>query len=72
MHAHNGFFFLENVLFSDKASFSNRGGVNKHNYHYYARNNPRWIREGHFQTVYSTNVWCGISRNKIVEPYFFR
>ena len=26
--------FWENVLFSDEASFSNNGGVNKHNCHY--------------------------------------
>jgi hypothetical protein len=45
------------VLFSDEASFSNNGGVNKHNCHYYAQNSPRWIREGQFQTVYSTNIW---------------
>jgi hypothetical protein len=64
--------FLENVLFSDEASFNNNGGVNKHNCHYYAQNNPRWIREGHFQTVYSTNAWCGILGNKIIGPYCFR
>jgi hypothetical protein len=47
--------FLENVLFRDEACFSN-----KHNCHYYAQNNPRRAREGHFQTVDSTNVWCEI------------
>jgi hypothetical protein len=40
------------VVFSDEASFSNNGGVNKYNCHYYAPNTPCWIREGHFQTIY--------------------
>jgi hypothetical protein len=31
--------FLENMLFSDEASFISKGGVNKHNCHYYAQNN---------------------------------
>lgn len=64
--------FYDNICFSDEARFSNNGGVNKHNMHYYAQENPRWIREGHFQTIYSTNVWCGILGNQIVGPYFFR
>jgi hypothetical protein len=63
--------FLENVLFRDEACFSNRGDVNKHNCHYYAQNNPRRIREGHFQTVDSTNVWCEILGNKIIGRHFF-
>jgi hypothetical protein len=36
------------------------------------KTNTCWIREGHFQMVYSTNVWCGILGNKIIGPYFFR
>ena len=63
--------FLENVLFGDEASFSKNGVVNKHNCHCYAQDNRRWIREGHFQRVYSTNAWCGILGNKIIGPYFF-
>jgi hypothetical protein len=38
--------FLATVmLFSDDARFSNNGSVNRHNCHYYAQENPRWIRE---------------------------
>jgi predicted XRE-type DNA-binding protein len=55
--------FLENVFFSDEASFSNNGGVNKHNCHYYAQNSPRWIREGHFQ-LYKFLVW-NIGKKKL-------
>lgn len=64
--------FLNLVLFSDEAKFSNNGGVNKHNCHYYALENPHWIRMGHFQNVISTNVWCGILGERIIGPYFFR
>ena len=64
--------FLKFVLFSDEANFINNGGVNKHNLHYYAYENLRWIRMGHFQNVISTNVWCGIIGNRISGPYFFR
>jgi hypothetical protein len=38
--------FLATVmLFSDEARFSNNGSVNRHNCHYYAQENPPWIRE---------------------------
>jgi len=30
------------MLFSDEATFGNRGGVNRHNYHYYFDQNPHW------------------------------
>src|SRR5699024_3507992 len=63
--------FLDKVLFSDEASFSNNGGVNKHNCHYYAQNNPRWMRAGHFQRVILTDVWCRIIEGKIIGPFFF-
>ena len=53
------------------SSFSNNRGVNKHNCHHYAQNNPRWIREGHFQRVYSTSAWYGILGNKILGSSFF-
>ena len=35
--------FLTHVLFSDKANFANRGNVNRHNVHYWANENPRWM-----------------------------
>jgi hypothetical protein len=63
--------FLENVLFSNDASFSNNGGVNKYKCHYYAQNNTPWIREGHFRRFILQNVCCGILGNKIIGPYFF-
>ncbi|KYN16673.1 hypothetical protein ALC57_11062, partial [Trachymyrmex cornetzi] len=40
---------FEMVLFSDEATFINRGGVNRHNCHYYSDVNPHWKRHQEFQ-----------------------
>ena len=40
--------FLSHVLFSDEANFANTENVNRHNMHYWANENPRWIRTVHF------------------------
>ncbi|RZC31779.1 hypothetical protein BDFB_008030, partial [Asbolus verrucosus] len=45
--------FLKFVMFSDEAKFCNNGAVNRHNCHYYALENPRWIRQTHFQRILS-------------------
>ena len=37
--------FLENILFMDKATFTNHGNINLWNLHYWAPNNPHWIKE---------------------------
>ncbi|KYN22267.1 hypothetical protein ALC57_05337 [Trachymyrmex cornetzi] len=59
------------MLFSDEATFGNRGGVNRHNYHYYSDQNPHWQRSQEFQRQWSINVWVGILGNNIIGPYFF-
>jgi len=66
----NRLFFM-NVLFSDEATFHNNGCVNKHNFHYYATENPRIIREMDYQHRWSINVWGGIVGEHVVGPYFF-
>jgi hypothetical protein len=55
--------FIQKILFSDKAKFFNNGSVNKQKCHYYAQENPLWIRETHFQQIVSVNVLCGGSHN---------
>jgi len=59
-----------NILFSDESTFTNHGQVNRHNIHYWALENPRWLREVEHQRQWSVNVWCGIHRNRIIGPYF--
>lgn len=63
--------FVEKVLFSDEATFTNRGGVNRHNMHYYSDVNPHWYRHQEFQRQWSINVWAGIVGDTVIGPYFF-
>jgi hypothetical protein len=37
--------FFERVVFTDECCVKNNGAVNKHNLHYWAIQNPHWIRE---------------------------
>jgi len=41
--------FVENLLFSDEATFNNSGQVNRHNCYYYLVVNPHWQRNQEFQ-----------------------
>ena len=63
--------FLSHVLFSDEANFGNTGNVNKHNMHYWASENPRWMITVLFQHPWSVNCWCGIVGDHVIGPYFF-
>ena len=36
--------FLSHVLLSGEANFANTGNVNRHNMHYWANKNSRWMR----------------------------
>lgn len=62
--------FLNKILFTDEATFTNHGQVNCHNMHYWSVDNPRWLREVDKQRPWSVNVWCGLLHNKIIGPYF--
>ena len=39
--------------------------------HYWANENPRWIRTVPFQHPWSVNCWCGIVVDHVIGPYFF-
>ncbi|KZC06103.1 hypothetical protein WN55_07430, partial [Dufourea novaeangliae] len=58
--------FLIKILFTDEATFTNHGEVNRH---YWSVDNPRWLREVDKQRPWSVNFWCGF-HNKIIGPYF--
>ncbi|KZC13177.1 hypothetical protein WN55_05909 [Dufourea novaeangliae] len=62
--------FLTKVLFTDEATFTNCGQVNRHNMHYWSIENPRWLREMDKQRPWSVNVWCGVLNGEIIGPYF--
>lgn len=61
---------LGNVLFSDEAHFHIEGYVNKQNMRYWNPSNPR---ERHQKSLHcsKTTVWCAISAQGIIGPYFF-
>jgi hypothetical protein len=63
--------FLSYILFSDEATFKSNGLVNRHNMHYYATENPHWVREIDNQNVWSLNVWAGIINDHVIGPHFF-
>ncbi len=57
------------ILFTDEASFSLNGEVNRHNCRYWAQENPHWYRAGHTQHPQRLNVWAGIIGNFIIGPF---
>ena len=62
--------FISRILFTDEATFTNHGNVNVHNMHFWAIENPHWLRQVQHQGQWSVNVWCGIVGHNIVGPYF--
>jgi hypothetical protein len=50
---------FKNVMFTDECNFNNDGHVNKHNMHYWAVENPQWMRQRQTQNYWSLNVWGG-------------
>ncbi|KAJ8915349.1 hypothetical protein NQ315_008236 [Exocentrus adspersus] len=58
------------VLFTDESSFANTGRENRHNYHHYADQNPRLMREDDHQHRFKVNVWAGICGEYVIGPHF--
>jgi hypothetical protein len=62
--------YLQNIWFSDEATFFVSGEVNRHNFRYWAPENPNWHREAPLHSE-KVNVWAAMSRFGIIGPYFF-
>ena len=60
--------FWSYVLFSDEANFANTRNVYRHNMHYWANENLRWMRTAPFQHLWSVNCWCGIADDNVIGP----
>jgi hypothetical protein len=60
---------IDNLWMSD-AHFHLSGYVNKHNFRYWATANPQQLHERPLHSAKVT-VWCAISSNGIIDPYFF-
>ena len=63
--------FLSHVILYDKVNVANMGNVNEHNMHYWANENPRWMRTVPFQHLWSVNYWCDIVSYHVIGPYLF-
>lgn len=62
--------YLNNLFFSDEATFHVNGRVNRHNSIIWGRNNPHAIHEVPIKSP-SVCVWAGIYHDRIIGPYFF-
>lgn len=61
---------IDRIFWSDEAKFSMNSTVNRHNCTYWARENPHLNFEVP-NNQQGTVVWCGISSNGLIGPYFF-
>lgn len=66
----NNFDFINQILFSDEATFCLNGTVNKHNCRFWSQENPHWMLEHHTQHHQKINVWAGIIGRNIIGPFF--
>jgi hypothetical protein len=60
----------ENLFFSDEATFYLHGLVNKHNIRYWSESNPHVTIETVMKSP-KLNVWCAMSKNHLIGPFFF-
>lgn len=61
--------YFNSILWTDEANFRRTGVFNIHNMHYWAVENPRIIRDHHFQHQFGVNLWAGIMNGAIIGPF---
>lgn len=66
----NDYTFLDNIIFSDEASFELNSTVNRQNCRYWSDENPHWMRDLHTQYPQKLNVWAGFYERGITGPFF--
>lgn len=60
-----------NIMFTDKASITLNGVVNRHISQYWSsQTNAHWYRESHTQRPQKFNLWAGILDNQIIGQPF--
>jgi hypothetical protein len=56
----NSSIILNYILWTDESKFINNGIINKRNNRYWDNQNPHWVIETNNQSVWGTNIWCGL------------
>lgn len=64
--------FPYKILWTDEATFSSNGTVSSQNCRWWSQENPNFTIECRDQYHFKTNVWCGILKDELIGPYFFR
>ncbi|KAL4085280.1 hypothetical protein QTP88_027139 [Uroleucon formosanum] len=64
-------YVLNYILWTDESKFPNNGVLNKQNHRYWDDQNPHWTFETNNQSMWGTNVWCGLINGKLLGPYFY-
>lgn len=62
--------FLFHIVFSDEATFTVNGEVNRQNCRSWTDDNPHWALDAHTQNPQKLNVWAGIYNNTLIGPFF--
>ena len=62
--------YLNNISFSDEATFHVSGIVNRHNVRIWGIENPRAYLEQERNSP-KVNVWCALLHNRVIGPFFF-
>lgn len=62
--------FLNNILFTDEATFVLSGEVNSQNVRYWSRNNLHLFHPTHTQYPQKVNVWAGLVHGHVIGPFF--
>ena len=62
--------YLNNVFFSDEATFHLNGRINRHNCVIWGKNNPHEIHEVPIKSP-SVCVWAGMYRDRVIGPFLF-
>lgn len=68
--ARNNINFIHKIIMGDEAHFHLNGYVNKQNMRFWGAENPRIVHESELHPSRVT-VWCGVTSERIIGPYFF-
>lgn len=65
-------FMSRNILFTDESVFTSNGTVSSQNCRWWSDINPNFSIQTRDQYQFKTNVWCGMYKDRIIGPHFFR